>query len=93
MARESRRFSPRDEVYLNSTGFEPYMAAGTVFLVILSAVFVFSIKINFAWLFWPGMFAAVLGGYFTLKALERREYRRKLAELEAEAARRDNSGS
>lgn len=89
MAQEGRRFSPRDEAYLNSTGFEPYMAAGIVFLVILTAVFIFSIKIHFAWLFWPGMFVAVLGGYATLNRLERREYRRKLAELEAEAAQRE----
>lgn len=89
MAQETRRFSPRDEVYLNSPGFEPYMAAGAVFLIVFTAIFIFSIKISFAWLVWPGLAIAVVCGYITLNRLERREYRRKLAELEAEAAQRD----
>lgn len=89
MAQQSRRFSPRDEVYLNSSGFEPYMAAGAVFIAIFTAIFIFSIKIHFAWLAWPGLAIAVLCGYFTLNYLGRREYQRKLTELEAEAAQRD----
>lgn len=84
MAQQQGRFSPADEVYLNSPGFESYMVAGGVFLLIFTAVFVYSIKVSFEWLVWPGLFVAVLGGYFTLKRLERREYARKLAELEAE---------
>lgn len=84
MAQRQQRFSPRDEVYLSSTGFEVYMGAGAVFLVVLTAVFIYSIKVHFEWLVWPGMFVAVLAGYVTLKWLERREYRRKLADLEAE---------
>lgn len=83
-----QRFSPRDEVYLNSTSFEVYMAAGAVFLLLFSAGFILGVKLSFAWLFWPGCFVAVLGGYATLKLLERREQARKLAELEAEAQRR-----
>ncbi|PDW02860.1 hypothetical protein [Candidatus Viridilinea mediisalina] len=84
MAQEQQRFSRRDEVYLNSPGFEPYMGSGAVFLFILTAIFIFSIKIGFAWLVWPGLFLAVIGGYVTLRILERREYAQKLAELEAE---------
>lgn len=84
MAQQQRRFSTRDEVYLNSPGFEPYMAAGAVFVAVFTAVFIFSIKISFAWLAWPGLFVAVLAGYLTLNWLQRREYARKLAELEAE---------
>lgn len=80
---QQQRLSRRDEVYLSSPGFEPYMAAGTVFIVIFTAVFIFSIKISFAWLAWPGLFVAVLAGYFTLNRLQRREYARKLAEIEA----------
>lgn len=86
-----RRFSPRDEIYLTSTGFEVYMAAGAVFLLIFTAIFIFSIKVHFAWLIWPGSFVAVLGGYLTLKIGERREYKRKLAELEAEQAQRERT--
>lgn len=86
MAQQQRRFSPRDEIYLSSTGFEVYMGAGMVFLLIFSAIFIYSIKISFEWLVWPGLFLGVLGGYLTLKLLERREYAKKLAELEAEQA-------
>lgn len=81
---QRRRFSPPDEVYLNSPGFESYMGAGAVFLLIFTAVFVYSIKASFEWLVWPGLFLAAFGGYLTLKRLEGREYARKLAELEAE---------
>ncbi|GAB4447092.1 MAG: hypothetical protein OHK0015_50900 [Chloroflexi bacterium OHK40] len=83
---ERPRFSPRDEVYLKSTGFEVYMAAGAVFIGVFTAIFIFSIKISFAWLVWPGLFVAVLAGYVVLNRLERREYARKLAELQAEQA-------
>ncbi|MFV9503234.1 MAG: hypothetical protein AB4911_01575 [Oscillochloridaceae bacterium umkhey_bin13] len=83
MAQQQRRLSTRDEVYLSSTGFEVYMGAGAVFLLIFTAIFVFSIKINFAWLVWPGMFLGVLGGYLVLKFLERREQIKKMAEIEA----------
>lgn len=84
MAQQQRRMSRRDEVYLNSPGFEPYMAAGTVFIVIFTATFIFSIKVGAALLVWPGLFVAVLGGYFTLNRLQRREYARKLAEVESD---------
>lgn len=84
MAQQQRQFSTRDQVYLDSTGFEVYMGAGVVFLLIFTAIFIFSLKINFAWLVWPGLFAGVLGGYLVLKVLERRELKRKLAEIEAE---------
>ena len=83
-----RRFSPRDEVYLSSTSFEVYMAAGVVFLILFTAGFLLGVKLSFAWLFWPGCFVAVLAGYATLKILERREHARKLAELESEARAR-----
>jgi MFS superfamily sulfate permease-like transporter len=85
MARQ-QMFSPRDEVYLNSPGFESYMLSGAAFLAILTAVFIFSIKIQFAWLFWPGLLVAVIVGYVVLKVFERREYRAKLRELEREYA-------
>ncbi|RRR69216.1 MAG: hypothetical protein EI684_16255 [Candidatus Viridilinea halotolerans] len=81
---KQQRFSHRDEIYLNSPGFEPYMGSGAVFVTILAVIFIYSIKVGFAWLIWPGLFLAVFGGYVTLKFLERREYARKLAELEAE---------
>lgn len=84
MAQQRRPFSPPDEVYLNSPGFESYMGAGAVFIIVFTAIFVYSIKISFEWLVWPGLFVAVLAGYLTLKWLEGREYARKLAELEAE---------
>lgn len=83
MAQQQRHLSRRDEVYLDSPGFEPYMGAGVVFIAVFTAVFIFSIKVAFAWLAWPGLFVAVLAGYFTLTWLQRREYARKLAEVEA----------
>jgi hypothetical protein len=86
MASQQRRYSNRDQVYLDSPGFEPYMGSGVVFITIFTAVFIFSIKIGFAWLAWPGLFVAVLGGYLTLVWLQRREYARKLAEVEADPA-------
>jgi cobalamin biosynthesis protein CobD/CbiB len=84
MAQRQRRISARDQVYLQSTGFEVYMGAGAVFVLVLTAFFVYSIKIHFEWLIWPGMFVAVVAGYITLKWLERRELARKLAEIEAD---------
>lgn len=84
MAQQQRQLSPRDRIYLESTGFEVYMGAGGVFILVFSAIFIYSIKTDFEWLVWPGMFVAVVAGYITLKVLERRELRRKLAEIEAE---------
>jgi hypothetical protein len=84
MAQQQRRLSRRDEVYLNSPGFEPYMIAGVVFLVIFTAIFIFSLKISMEILVWPGLALAAAGCFVTLKWLERREYARKLAEIEAE---------
>ena len=81
---QQQRFSPRDEMYLNSTSFEVYMAAGAVFILLFSIGFILGVKLNFAWLVWPGAFIAVLAGYITLNRLEKRERRIKLAELEAE---------
>lgn len=81
MARQQR--SNRDQVYLDSPGFEPYMAAGVVFVAVFTAVFILSIKISFAWLVWPGLLLGVLAGYAVLRWLQRREYARKLAEVEA----------
>jgi Flp pilus assembly protein TadB len=82
MAQQQRR-SVRDQVYLDSPGFEPYMAAGVVFVAVFTAAFIFSIKIGLAWLAWPGLLVAVLVGYGVLRWLQRREYARKLAEVEA----------
>jgi hypothetical protein len=87
MARQ-QTFSPRDEVYLKSTGFEVYMGSGAAFLAILTTIFIISIKVHFAWLFWPGMFLAAVVAYIVLKVLERREYRAKLQELESEYAKK-----
>lgn len=84
MAQQRQRFSPPDEVYLNSPGFESYMGAGAIFLLVFTAAFVYSIKAGFEWLVWPGLFVAVLAGYLTLRWLMGREFARKLAELEAE---------
>jgi cobalamin biosynthesis protein CobD/CbiB len=87
MAQQRRQLSAPDEVYLNSPGFESYMGAGAVFLLVFTAAFVYSIKISFEWLAWPGLFVAVVAGYLTLRWLQGREYARKLAELEAEQQR------
>jgi hypothetical protein len=84
MPEPQRRLSTRDAIYLNSPGFEPYMAAGAVFVVVFTAIFIVSIKISFAWLVWPGLFVAVLVGYLVLNLLQRRERARKLAEIDAE---------
>ncbi len=84
MAQQQRRHSTRDQVYLDSPGFEPYMASGAVFIVVFTTIFIFSIKVGFAWLIWPGLFLAVLLGYFMLAWMQRREYARKLAEVEAD---------
>jgi hypothetical protein len=83
---QRQRFSTRDEVYLDSPGFEPYMASGLVFALVLGAIFIVSIKLSFAWLIWPGMFVAVLSGYIVLNLFQRREYARKLAEVKADPA-------
>lgn len=84
MAQQRQRFSPPDEVYLNSPGFESYMGAGAAFLLVFTTAFIYSIKASFEWLVWPGLFVAVLAGYLTLRWLMGREFARKLAELEAE---------
>lgn len=84
MAKERQRFSPPDEVYLNSPGFESYIGAGIVFLVVFTAIFLYSIKSGYELLVWPGLAVAALACFFTLRWLEGREYARKLAELEAE---------
>ena len=81
---QRRRFSPRDEVYLNSTSFEVYMATGGVFVVGFTIAFLAGVLLNFAWLVWPGTFITVVLAYLTLSTLERREFRNKFAELEAE---------
>ncbi|WP_129631609.1 hypothetical protein [Candidatus Oscillochloris fontis] len=80
---QERRISARDQIYLTSTSFEVYMITGLVFLFVFTASFFFSIQIHFEWLIWPGSFVAVVLAYITLKMLERREYMRKLAEIEA----------
>ncbi|MEF3275327.1 MAG: hypothetical protein K6356_13190 [Chloroflexus sp.] len=85
MARQ-QRFSPRDEVYLASTSFEVYMIAGGVFIGLFGLLFAISIKINMAWLVWPALVVSVIAGAITLYRLEKRERKRKLAELEAEYA-------
>ncbi len=84
MAQQRRQFSAPDEVYLNSPGFESYIGAGVVFILVFTAAFVYSIKASFEWLVWPGLLVAVLAGYLTLRWLLGREFARKLAELEAE---------
>lgn len=84
MAQQQRQLSPRDRIYLESTGFEVYMGAGGVFLLVFTVIFIYSIKAHFEWLVWPGLFLGVVAGYITLKVLERRELKRKLAEIEAE---------
>jgi hypothetical protein len=84
MAREQQRYSPRDEVYLISTSFEVYMAAGAVFVILFTTGFLVGHLLNFAWLVWPGAFIAILGGYLVLKRLEQREQASKRAELEKE---------
>ncbi|ACL24114.1 MULTISPECIES: hypothetical protein [Chloroflexus] len=84
-----QRFSPRDEVYLASTSFEVYMAAGGVFIGLFGLLFLISIKIGFELLVWPALLVSVLAGYITLNRLEKRERKRKLAELEAEYAAKE----
>ena len=87
MAQRQQRFSTRDEVYLNSPGFETYMGAGAVFLLVFTAIFIYSIKSHLELLVWPGLAVAIAAGFVTLKWLERREFARKLAKLEAEQSR------
>jgi hypothetical protein len=84
MAQRRQRFSTRDEVYLNSPGFETYMGAGAVFLLVFTGIFIYSIKSQLELLVWPGLAIAVVVGFITLRWLERREFARKLAKLEAE---------
>lgn len=84
MAQQRQRFSTRDEVYLNSPGFEAYMGAGAIFLLIFTGIFIYSIKVHLELLVWPGLVVAIAAGFFTLKWLERREFAHKLAKLEAE---------
>lgn len=81
---QQRRFSTRDEVYLNSPGFESFMVAGMVFAALFTAIFIYSIKAHSEWMVWPGIAIAGAACLGTLKFLQRREYQRKLAELEAE---------
>jgi cobalamin biosynthesis protein CobD/CbiB len=88
MAKQPLNLSRRDEVYLNSPGFEPFMGAGAAFVVVFTAIFLVSLKIGLAWLAWPGMFVAALVCYLVLSLLQRREYARKVAELTAEQERR-----
>jgi hypothetical protein len=88
MAREQQRYSPRDEIYLSSTSFEVYMAAGAVFIVLFTAGFLAGHLLNFAWLVWPGSLVAILAGYFVINRLEKREQARKRAELEKEYSKR-----
>jgi multidrug transporter EmrE-like cation transporter len=83
MAQNQRQISHRDRVYLNSPGFEPFMVAGFVFVAVFTAIFLFSIKVGLAWLAWPGMGVAALVCYGVLLWGQRREYARKLAEVEA----------
>ncbi len=89
MARE-QRYSPRDEVYLSSTSFEVYVAAGIVFVILFTAGFLAGHLLNYAWLVWPGSFVAILGGYLVINRLEKREQARKRAELDKEYPKREN---
>jgi multidrug transporter EmrE-like cation transporter len=84
MAQNQQRFSNRDRVYLNSPGFEPFIVAGIVFVVVFTAIFIFSIRVSLAWLAWPGMGVAAIVCYGVLRWGQRREYARKLAEVEAD---------
>ena len=87
MAQRRQRFSTRDEVYLNSPGFEIYMGAGAVFLLVFTGIFIYSIKSHLELLVWPGLVVAIAAGFVTLRWLERREFARKLAKLEVERSR------
>lgn len=87
MAQRRQRFSTRDEVYLNSPGFETYMGAGAIFLLVFTGIFIYSIKSHLELLVWPGLVVAIAAGFVALRWLERREFTRKLAQLEAEQRR------
>ena len=89
---ERPRFNPRDEVYLSSTSFEVYMITGGVFVAGFTLAFILSVMASFAWAIWPGTFVTVVLAYLTLKFFEKREYQKKLAELEAEYANDADGG-
>ena len=85
MAERQRTLSVRDEIYLQSTSLEVYMGAGAAFLLVFTAIFIFSIKAHgLEWLVWPGFPAGAVAGYITMKWLERRELVRQRAEVEAD---------
>jgi uncharacterized membrane protein YdbT with pleckstrin-like domain len=86
MAQQTR--SPRDEVYLKSTGFEVYMMSGLVFLAGVTLAFVAGVYSNYEMLLWPGMVVSVAIAAVVHLKLTRREYHAKLREIETEEAQR-----
>ncbi len=83
------RFSPRDECYLNATRFEVYIAAGLVFVIGFTLVFIFSVMAHAeAWV-WPGSLLPIGAAFFVFRILKRREYAEKLCELEADYGKGD----
>jgi hypothetical protein len=81
---QRRTFSPRDEVYLSSTSFEVYMVVGVIFAAIVTAGFLIGVFNQMAWLMWPAIGVGALVGLGVLQVLAKREWNRKLAELESE---------
>lgn len=79
-----KRFSPRDEYYLNATRFESYMLIGGVFLFGFTLFFILGVLVGAAWIVWPGMFLSIAAAYYVLRILKKREYQQKLLELEAD---------
>lgn len=86
MAQQVR--SPRDEVYLKSTGFEVYMMSGLIFLAGVTLAFVVGVYSDYEILLWPGMVVSFAIAAVAHLKLTRREYNAKLRELEAEEAQR-----
>jgi hypothetical protein len=83
------RFSPRDECYLNATRFEVYIAAGLVFVIGFTLVFMLSVMAHAEVWIWPGSLIPVGAAFYIFRILKRREYAEKLRELEADYSKGD----
>ncbi len=74
----------RDEYYINSTSFEVYMIAGTVFLVGFTLIFVLSVIFHFEPWIWPGGALSIIVAAVLLRVLSKRERLAKIREVDGE---------
>ena len=86
-----RTYSVRDTIYLKSTSFEVFMISGGIFVALFSLAFLIGNGIGAAWLIWPGIVGAALIALPIHLKLAQREYRAKLAELNAEYRAQEQS--